>query len=170
MCVSVCCVPTSVMCVLRIGTIPATVLNVSTRDSFTCSMYMYMHNVCGREGSWERSHTWWNVWINTLYLFQSEGIIIVLGLCCSELENNQRYLIPSNVHPIHASSSLPCTAQHCPIPVLQAHVQLGQIPSVCTSFLKEWAGVSNDWDVFTMVWLYQWALLARISDSTDFDT
>ena len=34
LCVFVCCVPTSLMCVLRMGTMTATVLNLSTSASF----------------------------------------------------------------------------------------------------------------------------------------
>ena len=44
-CVCVCCVHTSLMCVLRMGTMPATVLNLSTSDSSTCSI----HSVWERE-------------------------------------------------------------------------------------------------------------------------
>ena len=95
---------------------------------------------------WRHHHSSWSLW---QWAGKQSEILKYLPMCTQ-----------------FTSSSLPCTDLHCPIPVLQAHVQLGQIPSVCTSFLKGWAGVSNDRDVFTMIWLYQWALLARVSNSS----
>ena len=80
LCVFVCCVPTSLMCVLRMGTMPATVLNLSTSASSTCSI----HNVCDEGGVGalgEIEITKFMGQVHTIYLFQSEGIIIVHGLC-----------------------------------------------------------------------------------------